>query len=360
MMVQRERARAEPLPGTGGTDLTLPALVRHRASRSPLRDALAVIRPDGTASRSMLFDAVVDRAAQLAAGLAAQRFLAGEPVALRLSNSLETVPVILSLLEAGAIVAPIPTAFSNEGALRALVNLAPAALVGEEDPESGWSAQELIAVAAGLPSVRLVAAPGAVALDGIMPLDGPSGEVTRSFVSQAAIESGAPALVWIESGTRVELTHRDLVVTSLRIADEAGMECGSRLITPILIGSVSGLVGAMGPALISGATLLIDRPFDSERLLLALDRCEPTHCLLPGPVANALLEEPRMQVWLGRGGTLLALWSKPVGTAARALGTVVDLVRLSRGGVSAKRRSLAPHTAKLSLPAGAAIGAPCR
>jgi acyl-CoA synthetase (AMP-forming)/AMP-acid ligase II len=98
MMVQRERARAEPLPGMGGADLTLPALVRHRASRSPLRDALAVIRPDGTASRSVLFDAVVDRAARLAAGLDALRFLAGEPVALRLSNSLETVPIILSLL----------------------------------------------------------------------------------------------------------------------------------------------------------------------------------------------------------------------------------------------------------------------
>jgi len=340
-MTAAMRSSPGPRPATI-MPATLADALHNHAAAEPRRPAFVALDPNGTPGSSLRFDEASMLTRCLSAGFGSLRFLAGGAAAVRLGNAPETPPALAALLVAGAAIAPTTSSFKDESLLRALVALSPVALIGSEDRELGWTLHDLVAVAAGLPSVRLVAATGERMPDGVTPLGALAAQPGSLQRAGSGGNGAARALLVIENGAvSGALSNAKLVRIGGQVAAEAGLGTGSRLLCPVLLTSLQGIAGALAPALASGATLILDRPFDPARFLAALDLASASHCLLPGAVASALLSEPPFEAWVRRGGTLIAWWSSPAALGrAPADGHrgVVDLVKTGATSFEATRR----------------------
>lgn len=286
-----------------GKMMTLDLCLAAFAAEAP--DALAFCDPPNSAALIgrpplQLTAAQVDRAAtRLALTLREMGLRQGETILLRLPNTAEAPVAILGALRAGLVVAPLPLTWREREWKAALEPLAARAVITYAQFDGEPSAEIACALAAAHFPIRLVAAFGAGAPDGVEPL--PSLETLLEAPEEGealpAREGGgdAPALVTFmeEPGGVAVLcrSHRRLLAAALPACHALAIRPGARLLSPMSLSQLPGLAGGLATALLARSALLLHHPFDMDALLETLRAQAPTHLIAPDALVDALAED---------------------------------------------------------------------
>jgi non-ribosomal peptide synthetase component E (peptide arylation enzyme) len=315
-MTTRDGTTGETAPAAAWR-ATLDDLFRHAVAARP--DELALLDPpdrdvftDGPPRR--LTWAQADRVVSAIANLLKSFGLSADAlVAVQLPNIVEGALVLLGVLRAGLIAAPLPLLWRQADACAALSRIGARALITCRRVGDVDHAELSMHVAAETFAIRFVCAFGRDLPDGIIPLDDLFDEALPA--SPPAIEpNGHPAeriaVVTFDTTADgllpVARTHSELIAAGQAVADEIGLAVDTRLLGGLMMSSLAGLGSTLVPWLLSGATLWLHQPFTP-----AVFAAQPTDvAILPGPLLPRLIDAGLIGC---PGGlkTIVAVWRAP-------------------------------------------------
>jgi hypothetical protein len=330
---------------------TLDDLFRTAVVRTP--DRCALIDP---ADRGSFSDGPARRLSYAQAdsvvSAVARRFLdcglpANAIVAVQLPNVVESVLVLLAILRAGLIAAPVPLLWRQVDMVRALGQIGARALVVARRVGAVDHGDLAVHVAAETFPIRFVFGFGAPLPDGVIPLDD---------VFDAAPAEMAPVERWGDPASHVaaltfEVTsegvmplarsNAQLAAAGAAVVSElGGAGVCARIISGSSIASLAGLAGGVLPWLLAGATLVLQHPFSPTVFAMHREQHGCTLAVVPGPLLSILTEAEVLG-----SAALLALWQSPERQSASpgpppvlAGLTIVDLSAFGEIAVVATRR----------------------
>lgn len=284
------------------TQETWESLLRQQVQEQP--DAVAVIDPanradlvGGTPQRWTWseLDAQVDA---LAAVLLAHGVRADDVVGLQLVNSVELVQSYLALQRIGAIASPFPVAF-RAFELTQLCQLAGiTAFLTSTRLVDRAGADQVLALRADLPDLRVVLAWGddvpADAVDLPAALAAPDLAALQVHVAGREQDPNDCVTLCWTSGTEavpkgVLRACNDWIAIAKGSVDGAGLSASDVLLNPFPMVNMAGIGGMLVPWLLTGATLVQHHPFDLPTFLgqVAIER--PTYTVAPPALLNVLL-----------------------------------------------------------------------
>jgi hypothetical protein len=299
-MILSDFAMEEMLAPADARGLTLDDLFARAAADNP--DGLAICdAPDrdaapGRPARRLTY-AQADRIVSALAGY--MRLLGlgvDHVVALHLPNTVEGVLVLLGVLRAGMIAAPMPLLWRRAEATSALSRIGAKAIIaggriGETDlPELA------IHIAAEVFQIRAVCGFGPDLPDGVVPLDP---LLAADLPAEAAPEverAGDPAahvaVVTFDADLAgplpVARSHSELIAAGLAVTLESAIAPGSTIVSTLPPASLAGLATGLVPWLATGGTLCLHPPFDPDGLTEQLDTADRCVLVVPGPLAQPL------------------------------------------------------------------------
>jgi hypothetical protein len=350
---------------TTASGTTLDAMFRHAVTRRP--DALALIDPpdrqaftDGAPRR--LSYAEADR---IVSAIAAQLRRLGlgtdAVVAVQLPNTVEAVLTALGVLRAGMIAAPLPLLWRRADMVAALRCCGARAIVTASRVEGVNHCDHAVQAAAELFPVRFVCGFGARLKDGVMPFDelmtaGP--EEAPPPIERDGDPAGHVAVVTFDMTPQglvaVARNHAELAAGGLAVLLESRIEPGATILACCTMSSFAGLALTLLPWLLTGGTLSLHQPFDSEVFAMQCRDGSGLTVALPGalvPVLGdaGLLAHPEIE-------TVLAVWRAPERLMASprwrsGCAGLVDVSTFGEVGLCCMRRGADGNPA--SLPAGA-------
>jgi AMP-binding enzyme len=304
------------------TGPTIDALFRARVALSPEASALA-----DTANRSSFTDgaghrlsyAQADRAvAAIAARLRGMGLSSDAIVGIQLPNVAENILVLLAVLRAGMIAAPLPLLWRRADAVAALARIGAKALITCGRVGAFNHAQFAMGVAADVFSIRYVCAFGRNLPDGVVPFDdlvaSPSdGPVPPADHEQADDADTRLAAITFDVGeggvVPVARSHRELLAGGMAVARESSLTPDFGILSTITPASFSGICLTLLPWLIGGGILALHHPFDPGVLMRQrrTDRCGTL--IVPGPLALSLAETGALAI--ERAAGVIAAWRSP-------------------------------------------------
>jgi hypothetical protein len=302
-----------------GGQTTLDTLFRQAAARRPHAIALSDAPnranfTDGTTLR--LSYAEADRIiSAIAAQLRQLDAQADTVVGIQLPNTVENVLMMLGVLRAGMIAAPLPLLWRRAELTAALRRIGGKIIVTTSRVGDVDHCDLAMQVAADMFSIRHVCGFGQCPADGIIPLDDLLATPEREplALERAGNPADHVALVTFDVTpdglVPVARNHTQLIAGGLAALLEGGMQQDSILLGCCTMGSFAGLALTLVPWLLTGGTLALHQAFDPVAFSVQcnFERCDTV--IVPGPVvpqlaAAELLAHPQLK-------NVLALWRAP-------------------------------------------------
>jgi hypothetical protein len=283
-------------------------------------------------------------------------------VAMQLPNTVESIIVLLGILRAGMIAAPLPLLWRWQDILTALKPLGAKAIITASRVGSTRHAEIAMQVAAELFPVRYVCGFGQDLPDGMVPLDGLFAPGAPDF-GPPAVRSGDVAthvavLTFDDGGDgicAVARNQQELIAGGLGPYLESGAAKDANRLSAIPIASFAGLSLTLLPWLLGGGMLNLHHAFDADAFTAQARAQGGGSIVVPGPALASLAEAD----CLGRPADILALWRSPerlVGSAPwRGDAALIDVASFGEVGLVASRRG--GDGLSRSIPGGF-VGAP--
>jgi hypothetical protein len=262
----------------------------------------ARLRPQAIAladrGTSVPFDLLAGHASALARLLADSGLQPGERVLLTGGAEVSLVIAMVAALRGGfePALAPLGLDVGELAAYARAINAV--ALAGPTHYGTSVAAETYFATAALASSIRLVATLGPQDIDGAVDLR------TEAVLRYAAgrpemdIERGKPApsypprIITFDRDRKMPAIHQQatLMAASLDFVARASIGRETPILTTLAPTSFAGLVTGPLAALLSGATLHLDGPFDSAAFLKRRDEAGHAHLIVPAATAEAFAE----------------------------------------------------------------------
>ncbi len=271
-------------------------------SLETLISGAARLRPQGIALRdrgtSVPYDLLASQAATLARFLSDCGLHPGDRILLTGGAESSLVIAIVAALRGGfePALAPLDLPPSELAAYARAINAA--ALVGPTDYGAPVPAETYFAAAAAAPSIRLLATFGPEEIDGAVDLSTSALLRYAAGRPDMAPARGKPAPAEIPRIITFDRSRREPMVHHQATLMAAGLDFVSRAKigreTPILCTlppvTFAGFVAGPLAALLSGATLHLDGPFEARAFLKRCDEAGHAHLVIPSAVAEDLAQ----------------------------------------------------------------------
>jgi hypothetical protein len=329
---------------------TLDGLFRRIMARQP--NALALLDPPNTsrltgqAPKRLTF-AQADRAIS---ALAAHFIEAGLPansvVAVQLPNTVDFMLTVLAAHRAGLIVALVPLLWRQAELTVALSRTGARAIVTASKIDGVSHADLAMNAAVEAFSVRHVCGFGGGLPDGMASLD--QAIASPSTTTRAVTQDGRRAAmisfdVTAEGFRAVPRSHLSLIAGGLAVFLESALPLGTIILSAFAPSSFAGLASSLVAWLLSGGTLALHHPFDSEVLEQQIndDGCDTL--VAPAPLVMRLAEI-EMAARLPTLRRVVGLWRAPEQIASSAPWTVphatlTDVYLFGEAGLFGARRT---------------------
>ncbi len=329
---------------------TLDGLFRRIVARQP--NALALLDPP---NKSRLTGQVPKRltfaqADQAISALAAHFIEAGLPansvVAVQLPNTVDFMLTVLAAHRAGLIVALVPLLWRQAELTVALSRTGARAIVTASKIDGVSHADLAMNAAVEAFSVRHVCGFGGDLPDGMASLD--QAIASPSTTTRAVTQDGRRAAmisfdVTAEGFRAVPRSHLSLIAGGLAVFLESALPLGTTILSAFAPSSFAGLAASLVAWLLSGGTLALHHPFDSEVFEQQIndDGCDTL--VAPAPLVMRLAET-EMAARLPTLRRVVGLWRAPEQTASSAPWTVphatlTDVYLFGEAGLFSARRT---------------------
>jgi acyl-CoA synthetase (AMP-forming)/AMP-acid ligase II len=361
---------------TSNVSPTLDGLFQRILARRPdslaLLDPINKVRITGQAPRRLTF-AQADR---VISALATHFVESGLPInsviGVQLPNTVEFMLTILAAHRAGLIVVPLPqlwrqaelTAALNRTSARAIVTTSKIDGVGHADLAMNAAAEAF--------SIRHVCGFGEDLPEGMASLDHAvkSASLTDRIVVQDGRKAALISFDVTPDGLRpVPRTHLNLIAGGLGIFLESRIPQGARLMSAFAPSSFAGLTSSLLLWLLSGGTLALHHPFDSEALERQLNECACDTLVAPAAMALRLTDAD-IPSRLPALRHVIGLWRMPEQVASSTQWTTeqarfTDVYLFGEAGLFGARRTAdgtpvpimpGPHGAPRDIPATSIAG----
>src|SRR5450432_3850247 len=276
---------------------TLDGLFRRILARQP--DALALLDPlnkprvTGQPAKRLTF-AEADRAIS---ALSAHFIEAGLPansvIAVQLPNTVEFMLTVLAAHRAGLIVALLPLLWRQAELTVALNRTGARAIVTTARIDGVDHADLAMNAAAEAFSIRHVCGFGNDLPEGMASLDlaMTSGSATTRAVAQDGRRAAAISFdVTVDGFRAVPRTHLHLIAGGLALSLESDVPQGATVMSALAPSSFAGLTSSLVIWLLSGGTLALHHPFDSDVLEQQISEHSCDTLIAPAPLALRLAE----------------------------------------------------------------------
>ena len=265
---------SDPLSGLG-----VGALLDGAARLRPLRPAMA----DRTGEISYA-DADL-RVSRLASQIAGLQPPGGGPLLLAGGASVTTILLVFAALRAGLDIALAP-AYLDPLEFQAFArDMAPELLVADSAALDMIGENGVLSLAADMPSIRLVCATAPI--DGGVWLD-----------AERQVESGTPrparaARLFFPTpeGAAQRCSEADLLSAALDVATSANIGGGEHIVSTLSPASIAGLVAGPLAALLSGASITLQSPFEASPFRAEIAARAPCHIVVPAALERPLVAE---------------------------------------------------------------------
>src|SRR5215468_3377993 len=276
---------------------TLDALFQRLLARQP--DAVALIDPlnkpriTGQAPMRLTF-AQADRAIS---ALASHFIEAGLPthsvIAVQMPNTVEFMLTVLAAHRAGLVVALFPLLWRQAELVAALNRTSARAIVTTSKIDGVIYSDLAMNAAAEAFSIRHVFGFGNDLPEGMASLD--QALERPSSTVRPVIQDGRKAAiisfdVTAEGFRAVPRTHLSLIAGGLALSLESDVEQGATIMGAFAPSSFAGLASSMVVWLLSGGTLALHHPFDSDVMEQQIDELGCDTLIAPAPLALRLDE----------------------------------------------------------------------
>jgi hypothetical protein len=349
---------------------TLDGLFRRILARKP--DALALLDPPnkqritGQPPKRLTF-AEADRAIS---ALSAHFIEAGLPnnsvIAVQLPNTVEFMLTVLAAHRAGLVVALLPLLWRQAELTSALNRSGARAIVTTSKIDGVVHADLAMNAAAEAFSIRHVCGFGGELPEGMASLD--RAIEAQSATSRAVTQDGRRAAivsfdVTADGFRPVPRTHLHLIAGGLALSLESDLPQGSTVMSAFAPSSFAGLTASLMIWLLSGGTLALHHPFDSEVLEQAIDEYACETLIAPAQLALRL-SEIDLAARLPSLRNVIAMWRAPEQVGSSAAWTtehavLTDVYLFGEAGLFGARRAAdgapapilpGPHGAPRDVP----------
>lgn len=308
MIIRTQAVFADGGSAGAAAEITIDHILRNQVRKGPHRPFL--IEPPnksditGTEPVRLTYRQAEQRAEAIATVLRDIGLRQDDIVAVRMPNTAELVLTLLGIWRAGLVACLLPIPWRRREWSEALDAVAPKALVttsriGEED-----AALTASLMAEKQFSVRFVAAFGPHRQDGVIALDrlveDAIGEENDEALASSRPHAGqhVAAITFTETAEGlmpVPRCHASWIAAAMRPAADLRLGPGERMLSPFMLSQTTGLVGALLPCLMTGATLILHHPFDLYALEAQLETHKPTVAAIPAALADELVGLPGAQ-----------------------------------------------------------------
>ena len=356
---------------------TLDALFQRTLVRRP--QALALIDPQNKASVTgqppkHLTYAEADRAiSALAAHFVDSGLPAHSVIAVQLPNTIEFVLTVLAAHRAGLVVALFPLLWRQAELVAALNRTSARAIVTSAKVDGIVHAELAMNAAAEAFSIRHVCGFGSDLPEGMASLDDALARPSAS--SRPVIQDGRKAAmisfdVTSEGFRAVPRTHLSVIAGALALSLESDVTQGSTIMAAFAPSSFAGLSASMVVWLLSGGTLGLHHPFDSNVLEQQIGEHSCDTLVVPAPLALRL-GELDLATRMPSLRNVIGLWRAPEQVASSSPWTtrhaaLTDVYLFGEAGMFGARRTAAdgvpapvkpgPHGAPRELPGSSIAG----
>jgi hypothetical protein len=328
---------------------TLDVLFRRILARKP--DALALLDPInkprimGNPAKRLTF-AEADR---VVSTLAAHFVESGLPnnsvIAVQLPNTVEMMLTMLAANRAGLVVALLPLLWRQAELTVALNRTGARAIVTAARIDGINHADLAMNAAAEAFSIRHVFGFGSNLPEGMTPLDLPP--ENQSAANRAVVQDGRKAAiisfdVTAEGFRPVPRTHLHLIAGGLALSMESDLAQGSTVMSAIAPTSFAGLAASLMVWLLTGGTLALHHPFDSDVLEQQINEHACNTLIAPAQLALRLCEIDLLSRLPGVRD-VVALWRAPEQVTSSAAWTseqaaLTDIYLFGEAGLFGARR----------------------
>jgi hypothetical protein len=329
---------------------TLDGLFRRILARKP--DAVALLDPPnkqritGEPPKRLTF-AEADRAIS---ALSAHFIEAGLPnnsvIAVQLPNTVEFMLTVLAAHRAGLVVALLPQLWRHAELTSALNRTGARAIVTTSKIDGVVHADLAMNAAAEAFSIRHVCGFGNELPEGMASLD--RALEIQSATSRAVTQDGRKAAmisfdVTVDGFRPVPRTHLNLIAGGLALSLESDLPQGSTVMSAFAPSSFAGLTSSLMVWLLSGGTLALHHPFDSEVLEQAINEHACETLIAPAQLALRL-SEVDLASRLPSLRNVIALWRAPEQVASSPAWTtghavLTDVYLFGEAGLFGARRA---------------------
>jgi hypothetical protein len=329
---------------------TLDGLFRRILARKP--DAVALLDPPnkqritGEPPKRLTF-AEADRAIS---ALSAHFIEAGLPnnsvIAVQLPNTVEFMLTVLAAHRAGLVVALLPQLWRHAELTSALNRTGARAIVTTSKIDGVVHADLAMNAAAEAFSIRHVCGFGNELPEGMASLD--LALEIQSATSRAVTQDGRKAAmisfdVTVDGFRPVPRTHLNLIAGGLALSLESDLPQGSTVMSAFAPSSFAGLTSSLMVWLLSGGTLALHHPFDSEVLEQAINEHACETLIAPAQLALRL-SEVDLASRLPSLRNVIALWRAPEQVASSPAWTtghavLTDVYLFGEAGLFGARRA---------------------
>ncbi|HEV3499166.1 MAG TPA: class I adenylate-forming enzyme family protein [Bradyrhizobium sp.] len=355
---------------------TLDGLFRRILARRPdapaLLDPLNKHRVTGQPPKRLTF-AQADRAIS---ALSAHFIEAGLPnnsvIAVQLPNTVEFMLTVLAAHRAGLVVALLPLLWRQAELTVALNRTGARAIVTAGKIDGVSHADLAMNAAAEAFSIRHVCGFGNELPEGMASLD--VALETQSATTRAVVQDGRKAAmvsfdVTADGFRPVPRTHLNLIAGGLALSLESDVPQGSTLMSAFAPSSFAGLTSSLVIWLLSGGTLALHHPFDSDVLEQQINEHACETLIAPAQLALRLAEID-MASRLPSLRDVIGLWRAPEQVASSAAWTaaqvtLTDVYLFGEAGLFSARRAAdgapapilpGPHGAPRDVPGSSIAG----
>ena len=266
-------------------------------SLDTLISGAARLRPQGIAlcdrSTSVSFDLLAGQATALARLLSDCGLRAGERLLITGGAEVTLVIAIVAALRGGFEVALAPLDLDPAELATYARAIGAVALAGPTSYGAPVPPETYFAAAAAVPSIRLVATLGPQEIDGAVDLS--TAAVLRYAATyfdigierNKAAPAAPPRIITFDPNSKSPMVHHQatLMAASLDFIARARIGRETPILSTLPPTSFAGLVAGPLAALLSGATLYLDGPFEAQAFLKRRDEAGHAHLVVPAGVA---------------------------------------------------------------------------
>jgi AMP-binding enzyme len=355
---------------------TLDALFQRILARKP--DALALLDPlnkqriIGQPPKRLTYREADRAISALAVHFVEAGLPVGSIVAVQLPHTVEFVLTVLAAYRAGLVVAVLPLLWRQSELVAALNRTAARAIVSSSQIDGVGYADLAMNAAAEAFSIRHVCGFGNDLPDGMASLD--RAIASPSSTTRAVIQDGRKAAlvsfdVTAEGFRPVPRAHLSLIAGGLALSLEADIPQGATVMSAFAPTSFAGLTSSLVVWLLSGGTLALHHPFESDVLEQQIDEHNCDTLIAPAQLALRL-GELNLAARLPGLRNVIGLWRAPEQVASSAAwpdqpAALTDVYLFGEAGLFGARRAAdgapapimpGPHGARRELPGSSIAG----